>query len=218
MSPQKTTRRKFIPMPTLVEEMRLWQKGYPHVAGLDEAGRGALAGPVVAAAVIVPPQSERTGVWGQVTDSKMLSPQERSELYEEICAQALAWSIGAVGASQIDQIGIGIATRQAMLAAIAQLAIPATYSLIDWVHLPQSPLPQESFTKADQRIVSVAAASIIAKVHRDRLLVALHQVYPCYGFDRHKGYGTAAHRAAIAQHGPCSEHRHSFAPIRGSRK
>lgn len=199
--------------PTLTEEMRLWQAGYSHVAGLDEAGRGALAGPVVAAAVIVSPHAAQTGVWAAVTDSKLLSAAERTMLEAEIQAAALAWGIGVVGATQIDSIGIAAATRQAMMAAVAALSVPADYLLIDWVRLPHCPVPQESYTKADQRIVSVAAASILAKVYRDRLLTALDEAYPAYGFARHKGYGTAAHLAALEQQGPCLEHRHSFAPI-----
>ncbi|MEZ4675528.1 MAG: ribonuclease HII [Caldilineaceae bacterium] len=205
--------RKPIPMPTLQAEVRLWQAGYRHVAGLDEAGRGALAGPVVAAAVIVPPYSRQEGLWTEVTDSKLLSATQRATLEGHIQESALAWGIGAVSAQQIDVMGIGPATRQAMMTAIAALAVPADYLLIDWVRLPQCPILQESYTKADQRFVSVAAASILAKVHRDRLLTMLHERYPCFGFAQHKGYGTAGHLAALATHGPCLEHRYSFAPL-----
>lgn len=199
--------------PTLQQEKRLWQMGYTAIAGIDEAGRGALAGPVVAAAVIVPPHSEREGIWAQVADSKLLSPAVRSALAVEIRKEALAWGVGAVSALSIDQIGIAAATRQAMIQAVATLATPADYLLIDWVKLKTLNIPQESFTKADRHIVSVAAASILAKTHRDQLLIDLQQTYPLYGFDRHKGYGTAAHLAALTCHGPCAEHRHTFAPI-----
>ena len=199
--------------PTLQQEKRLWQMGYTAIAGIDEAGRGALAGPVVAAAVIVPPHSEREGIWAQVADSKLLSPTVRSALAVEIRNAALAWGVGAVSALRIDQIGIAAATRQAMVQAVAALATPADYLLIDWVKLKTLNIPQESFTKADRHIVSVAAASILAKTHRDQLLIDLQQTYPLYGFDRHKGYGTAAHLAALTCHGPCAEHRHTFAPI-----
>lgn len=199
--------------PTLQQEKRLWQMGYTAIAGIDEAGRGALAGPVVAAAVIVPPHSEREGIWAQVADSKLLSPAVRSALAVEIRKAALAWGVGAVSALSIDQIGIAAATRQAMVQAVAALATPADYLLIDWVKLKTLNIPQESFTKADRHIVSVAAASILAKTHRDQLLIDLQQTYPLYGFDRHKGYGTAAHLAALTCHGPCAEHRHTFAPI-----
>ncbi len=200
-------------MPTFEEESRLWQAGYHYIAGIDEAGRGALAGPVVAAAVIVPPHSDRQGIWAAVNDSKQLTPIRRHRLSIEIQQAALTWGIGAIDAAQIDQIGIGPATRLAMVAAIDALTPPADYLLIDWVRLPLCPIEQASFAKADQRIVSVAAASILAKVHRDRLLIAMHDVYPHYGFAQHKGYGTAAHLVAIRDSGPCIEHRHSFAPI-----
>jgi ribonuclease HII len=200
-------------LPTLQQEKRLWLMGYQHIAGIDEAGRGALAGPVVAAAVIVPAQSEQQGVWAQVADSKLLSPTVRTRLAAEIRAVALAWGIGAATALTIDQIGIAAATRQAMVQAVTALAVKADYLLIDWVKLSQVNLPQESFTKADRHIVSVAAASILAKVYRDQLLVDLQSRYPTYGFARHKGYGTAEHLAALTRHGPCAEHRHTFAPI-----
>ncbi|MBX3015957.1 MAG: ribonuclease HII [Caldilineaceae bacterium] len=199
--------------PTLQQEERLWQQGYRHIAGVDEAGRGAWAGPVVAAAVIVPPQSEYQGIWSQVADSKLLSPTVRTGLVHAIQATALAWGIGSASAQVIDQIGIAAATRQAMSQALAALPLPADYLLLDWVKLATVPLPQESFVKADQHIVSVAAASILAKVHRDQWLVHLQEDYPNYGFAQHKGYGTAQHLAALQQHGPCREHRHTFRPV-----
>lgn len=199
--------------PTLQQEKRLWQLGYRQLAGLDEAGRGALAGPVVAAAVILPPNSEQQGVWARVADSKLLAPAIRAELMPEIQAAALAWGVGTVAARVIDEIGIAAATRQAMAAAIGALATPPDYLLLDWVKLPAIALPQESFIKADRHIVSVAAASILAKVHRDQLLTALQHIYPAYGFARHKGYGTAHHLAALHAHGPCVEHRYTFAPL-----
>jgi ribonuclease HII len=199
--------------PTLDQEQALWAAGYRHVVGLDEAGRGAWAGPVVAAAVMVPPGAARTGIWAEVRDSKLLSPAQRARLAREVQAAALAWGVGVVAAPIIDQIGIGPATRQAMLAALAACALPADYLLIDWVRLVEAELPQCSVAKADQRFVSVAAASIVAKVARDRLLVALDGSFPGYGFATHKGYGTAQHRRCIGELGPCDEHRHSFAPI-----
>ncbi len=199
--------------PTLQQENRLWQAGYLQIAGLDEAGRGAWAGPVVAAAVIIPPNCEQQGIWAIVADSKLLSPAVRTKLAQEIRTAALAWGIGAVPAASIDQIGIAAATRQAMIEAIGALAFPPDYLLLDWVKLPQVALPQESFTKADRHIVSVAAASILAKVYRDERLVDLQRVYPAYGFARHKGYGTAEHLAALSKHGPCAEHRYTFAPV-----
>ncbi len=205
--------QRFVIKPTLIHETRLWRAGWRCVAGLDEVGRGALAGPVVVAAVILPPHSQLTGIWAQVGDSKELSSAQRSQLAPQIQDAALAWAVGLTPAPVIDQIGIATATRQAMQRAIAALQPRPDYLLLDWVKLPEVNLAQESFIKADRDIVSVAAASILAKVGRDQLMLALHDSYPHYGFDRHKGYGTASHLAALQQHGPCVEHRYSFAPI-----
>ena len=200
--------------PTLDKEMRLWQAGYRRIAGVDEAGRGALAGPVVAAAVVLPAGASRTGVWAAVRDSKLLTPQARESLAEAVRREAAAWAVGSASAQEIDAMGIAPATRLAMIRAIDGLAPPPGYLLLDWVRLDTLNIHQESFIKGDRRIVSIAAASILAKTHRDALLVALHDCHPQYAFAQHKGYATAAHLAAIQQHGPCVEHRHSFAPIR----
>jgi ribonuclease HII len=199
--------------PTLEEETRLWAAGYRRVAGIDEAGRGALAGPVVAGAVIVPPAASLTGVWAEVRDSKLLRPAARTTLVEPIQQAALAWGVGIVSATVIDQVGIAVATRQAMLQALAALGMMPDFLLIDWVRLPQAGLPQLCVAKADQKMASVAAASILAKVTRDQLLDTLGECYPHYGFGVHKGYGTAQHLAALTTHGPCPEHRYSFAPL-----
>lgn len=199
--------------PSFEQETRLWNKGYARIAGLDEAGRGALAGPVVAGAVIIAPDAMQAECWCHVRDSKLLSQAQREALFEPIQATALAWGIGAVGAAAIDIIGIAAATRTAMQQAIANLAVRPDYLLIDWVKLPLVNLPQSSTSKADRRIVSVAAASILAKVYRDHLMCGLSAIYPNYGFADHKGYGAPAHLAALAQYGPCPEHRHSFSPI-----
>jgi ribonuclease HII len=201
------------PAPTFDEEMRLWAAGYRHVAGVDEAGRGALAGPVVAAAVVAPAMSRYQGVWAEVRDSKLLRPAARAALVEPIQQAAIAWGVGIVPASVIDEIGIAPATRQAMVQAVAALCVRPDFLLIDWVKLPQVNVPQLCVAKADQRMASVAAASILAKVTRDRLLEALDVTFPVYGFGSHKGYGSAHHLAMIAAHGPCTEHRHSFAPL-----
>lgn len=199
--------------PTLDHEERLWQAGYRSIAGVDEAGRGALAGPVVAAAVIVPAHSHCRGVWAEVCDSKLLTPAQRTALFPRIQAAAVAWGIGAAEAATIDAVGVAAAARAAMTTAIHHLAPQPDFLLLDWVRLPHLPIPQESRVKADRDLVSVAAASILAKVWRDQLMATLHERYPHYGFAQHKGYGTAAHCAALAEYGPCPEHRHSFAPI-----
>jgi ribonuclease HII len=199
--------------PTLDEEARLWAAGYERVAGVDEVGRGALAGPVVAAAVIIPPFTTLSGVWAEVRDSKLLRPTARLALVEPIQQAASAWGIGMVGAPLIDEVGIAAATRQAMMQAIAALCVPPDFLLIDWVKLPESGIPQLCTPKADQKMASVAAASILAKVTRDQLLEGVGGAHPRYGFGEHKGYGTAQHLAALAEHGPCPEHRRSFAPL-----
>ncbi len=206
-------RKSSSPTPTLDHEQRLWAAGYHYVAGIDEAGRGALAGPVVAAAVVLAENSLRDGVWDEVRDSKQLSPARRTKLAAEVSAAALAWGVGRATASEIDAVGIAPATRLAMQRAVAALTVQPDYLLIDWVKLPRLNIRQESMSKADQRIVSVAAASILAKVDRDTELIAMDADFPAYGFARNKGYGAATHLAALAEHGPCAEHRHSFAPI-----
>jgi len=205
-------------IPTLAHEERLWQAGFAHVAGIDEAGRGTLAGPVVAGAVIVPTGAEYAGLWTAARDSKTLKPGLREEMYGQIQEQAAAWGIGSASATEIDEMGIAPATQLAMQRAIEQLSPPADYLLIDWVKLPQVKLPQESHKKADRDIVSVAAASILAKVYRDQHMTELDARYPNYEFGRHKGYGTAVHLAALALHGPCPVHRYSFAPVKNAVK
>jgi ribonuclease HII len=199
--------------PTFEHELRLWAAGIRGVAGVDEAGRGALAGPVVAAAVVVEPQSCALPLWSELRDSKLLTPTQREALAPQIAAAALCWGVGVVPAEEIDRGGIAAATRRAMQLAIAALAPPPEYLLIDWVRLPHVSIAQYACAKADQLMVSVAAASILAKVHRDALMTALDREHPAYGFARHKGYGAPAHLQALAAHGPCPAHRHSFAPI-----
>ena len=200
--------------PSLTEERKLWRAGFVRVAGLDEAGRGALAGPVVAGAVILPVNSKQEGLWAEVQDSKLLSPPRREELAARIKAEAAAWSLGEASAAEIDASGIAPATRLAMRRAVQALSPPPDHLLIDWVQLKSLNLPQQSFTKGDLLIVSIAAASILAKVHRDRLLCQLHEEFPAYGFHSHKGYGAPSHLAAIEGFGPCPAHRRSFSPIR----
>ena len=200
--------------PSLTEERKLWRAGFVRVAGLDEAGRGALAGPVVAGAVILPVNSKQEGLWAEVQDSKLLSPARREALAARIQAQAAAWSLGEASAAEIDASGIAPATRLAMRRAVQALSPPPDHLLIDWVQLKSLNLPQQSFTKGDLRIVSIASASILAKVHRDRLLCQLHEEFPAYGFHSHKGYAARSHLAAIEKCGPCPAHRRSFSPMR----
>ncbi|MEM7535352.1 MAG: ribonuclease HII [Chloroflexota bacterium] len=211
---QNPTKQK---LPTLIYEQAEWAKGVQFIAGIDEVGRGSIAGPVVAAAVVLKPHSKQEGIWSQVRDSKLLSPAKRLDMVVEIQARACAWGIGSVGPDKIDEIGIAPATKLAMQAAIDALTPQPDFLLIDWVRLAQVNIAQMSIKKADSKIVSVAAASILAKVHRDALMDKLHSQYPAYAFDQNKGYGTAVHRAAIEAHGPCPEHRFSFAPIASER-
>lgn len=200
--------------PTLSQERQLWGDGFERLAGLDEAGRGALAGPVVAAAAILPFNCALEGVWAAVQDSKQITPPRREQLAEQIQAQSVAWKLGVASAAEIDATGIAPATRLAMRRAVLALDPSPDHLLIDWVRLRALNIPQQSFTRGDQRVVSIAAASILAKVHRDRLLCQLHKAYPEYGFAGHKGYGVKAHLAAIARFGPCPAHRRTFSPMR----
>ena len=201
-------------VPSLLHEGRLWSQGYRRIAGLDEAGRGAWAGPVVAAAVILPAsRPDLLQRLAGVRDSKQLSPARRETLLEAIQTQALTWGVGQVAPAEIDALGIVPATRQAMHQALASLSPAADYALIDYLPLPDLDLPQFSLPKGDVRVLSIAAASIVAKVIRDQLMVQLDDRYPGYGFARHKGYGTPQHRAALQALGPCAIHRLSFAPL-----
>jgi ribonuclease HII len=201
-------------LPSLEIELALHAQGHNLIAGLDEAGRGALAGPVVAAAVILPlEQPELEQVLYGVRDSKQLSAQERERLFDVIHQTALAVGVGVSAPCVIDRAGIVPATRQAMLKALSRLSLEPECLIIDYLQLTAVPLPQACLPKADERSFSVAAASIIAKVTRDRLMCLLDQSYPGYGFASHKGYGTSTHQAALAQLGPCRIHRMSFAPL-----
>ncbi len=201
--------------PDLAEERELWSQGYRVVAGLDEAGRGAWAGPVVAAVVVLPPDRPELGdLLSPVRDSKLLTPRRRDVCYELIVRYALAYGVGSVPASEIDRVGIVPSTRCAMRQAIAALPRYPDYLLIDFLLLPQISLPQKAIPKGDRYWLSIAAASIIAKVTRDRWMIALDGRLPGYDMARHKGYGTRQHRAALQKLGPTPQHRHSFAPIR----
>lgn len=192
------------------------QTGLPHIAGLDEAGRGALAGPVVAAAVILPLDNPNTlAQLHEVNDSKQLSAKRREALFSRITQHALTFGIGQEPADVIDEIGIIAATKRAMITAVSHLTPPAQYLLIDGrIRLKNSPLPQQSIIRGDSQSLSIAAASILAKVTRDRLMIALDAHHLPYGFAQHKGYGTVMHRAALEKYGPTPSHRLSFAPLR----
>jgi len=185
--------------------------GWMRIAGIDEAGRGALFGPVVAAAVILNPKRRIVGL----DDSKKLSAERRAELALRIKEHALSWSVAEIDAQRIDAWNIYQASRQAMTAALHQLAIPPDYLLIDAMHLDVL-LEQKSLIKGDARSVSIAAASILAKTHRDKRMEEWDAVYPQYGLARHKGYSTPDHLEALRIHGPTPLHRHSFAPVRDS--
>jgi len=209
--------------PTFALERELSAQGYLHIAGLDEAGRGAWAGPVVAAAVILPvddrdsPSSTKATLAEElkgVRDSKLLSPRRREELLEVIRAKARAVSVGVVGPEDIDLQGIVPATRRAMCLALNGLEVSPDYLLIDYLLLPEVSVPQRAMAHGDRLCLSIAAASIIAKVHRDRLMMELDVRFPGYGLAQHKGYGTIAHRMALARLGPTPIHRLSWAPCR----
>ena len=187
-----------------------------HIAGIDEAGRGALAGPVVAAAVILPLQDETAlAELVDVNDSKQLTATKREDFYARITQQALSYGIGITPANIIDEIGIIPATKLAMKTAVSQLSPTAKYLLIDGrIRLKDINLPQQSIIRGDSKSKSIAAASILAKVTRDRLMIKQANNYPEYGFAQHKGYGTQFHRDQIEKIGPCPIHRYTFAPIR----
>jgi ribonuclease HII len=194
---------------------RGWQaRGCRYVAGIDEAGRGCWAGPVVAAAVVLPPAIlQQPAPLAGITDSKQLSAAQREAAYALIMHHALAFAAAAVPAYLIDMLGILPATRLAMLTALLMLPLPVDALLIDAVALPGLCLPQQALIKGDARCLSIAAASIVAKVSRDRLMAGFDQVWPAYGFAAHKGYGTAQHQWALHIHGPCSLHRFSYRPV-----
>jgi len=183
------------------------QSGYSSVAGVDEVGRGCLAGPVVAAACVLDP--ERPLPKG-LNDSKKVPRARRDEIAGELRETCLAFAIGQVEADEIDRINILEATKKAMLLAIASLSRPADYLLVDALSLKQSPLPQKAIIKGDSISASIAAASILAKVFRDTLMASYDQQYPLYGYADHFGYGTPAHLEALRKHGPCPLHRMTF--------
>ena len=187
-------------------ELATQSKGYQYIAGIDEAGRGPLAGPVVSAAVILPPDFTCQGV----TDSKKLSEKRREALFPLIKAQALAVGIGMADHKEIDRINILAASLLSMKRAVQDLDQFPDFLLIDGKFTIDMDLPQQAIVRGDSRSISIAAASIIAKVTRDRYMADLHRRYPLYNFIRHKGYPTKAHKQAIIDHGPCPFHRTTF--------
>ena len=180
------------------------------IAGVDEAGRGPLAGPVVAAAVMLDDLNPIKGL----NDSKQLGPRTRERLFDEIRGKALCCSIALASVEEIDQLNILQATLLAMRRAIEGLRLRPHRVLVDGNRLPELGMPAHAIVKGDAKVRAIAAASILAKVHRDRLCMALHEAHPQYGFDAHKGYPTALHLAALREHGACAHHRRSFAPVR----
>lgn len=211
-------------IPSLEYERAFWRDGFVFVAGLDEAGRGALAGPVVAAAVILPVVGDDAD-WTQnallqpiarTNDSKQLSERAREDLYEPLCHTARTYAIGMASHAEIDTLNILRASRLAMVRALEQLSLPADALLLDALVLQETELPQQGIIHGDALALSIAAASILAKVTRDRHMRELDAQHPQYGFARHKGYGTRAHLAALEKFGPCPVHRLSYAPVQNA--
>ena len=199
-------------VPSFLEENRLRRQGYRLIAGVDEVGRGALAGPVMAAAVILPPKL-KTPWSDRVRDSKFLSHEQRESLFDPIREVAVSFGVGSVDSWTIGSIGIARATQIAMAQAIGQLSPPAEALLIDYFELPDTKLPQKGVEDGDTLCFSIACASIVAKVTRDRLMSEFDSTYPGYLFSRHKGYGTAEHVECLRKLGPCPIHRRNFQPV-----
>lgn len=191
-------------------EKNLHQKGYQFIAGIDEVGRGPLAGPVVASAVILPADCQLI----ELNDSKQLSKAKRESLFDQINEQAISVGVGIVDEKQIDVLNIYQATKLAMKQAVEQLSPAPDYLLLDAMVLESIKLPQEKLIKGDSKSISIAAASIIAKVTRDRLMVDYDVKYPGYGFAQNAGYGTKAHLDGLKKQGPCEIHRKTFAPVK----
>ncbi len=195
----------------LAHEKEVWNRGVRRVCGIDEAGRGPLAGPVVAAAVVLPRDFEHP----TLTDSKKLTPKMRERIYTELTTHpAIEWSVASISAPEIDELDILRATWKAMVTARDGLKTPPDWTLVDGLRVPPLGEAQTPLVGGDSRSWSIAAASVLAKVTRDRWMTEAEAAHPGYGFARHKGYGTAAHLEALRQLGPCPIHRRSFAPVR----
>ncbi|MFA5308040.1 MAG: ribonuclease HII [Dehalococcoidales bacterium] len=198
--------------PSFAEEKALRNAGFQFIAGVDEVGRGALVGPVMAAAVILP-ANVRARWKSRVRDSKQLTPEAREYLFDFIRDAAVAVGVGEASSEVIDTVGIAKATRLAMLSAVRNLTPQPQYLLIDYVKLKESALPQKGIVHGDSLCFSIACASIIAKVTRDRLMQEMDKSFPGYGFAGHKGYGTEEHLKRLREKGPCPLHRRSFSPV-----
>lgn len=196
--------------PSLDFEQVLWEAGYQTIAGIDEAGRGALAGPVAAGAVILPCQVNLLDTLHGVRDSKLMTPRARQAWRELICQIAVGWSVGFATPEEVDTLGILPATHLAVCRALEKLEPSLDYLLTDYLILPELELPQTGLVKGDRLALSVAAASVLAKTTRDRLMIEAGNDYPAYGFEYHKGYGTRQHRLALARWGSTPLHRQSF--------
>ncbi len=196
--------------PDLSFESALWAEGKCLVVGIDEAGRGALAGPVVAGAVVLPPEPSIADRLKGVRDSKQMTPAQRERWADCIQSMALAWGVGYASHLEVDELGIAPATLLAAGRAMDAMAIAPQHLLLDFLRLPATLLPQTSLIKGDARSLSIASASVLAKTSRDHWLESMDEVYPGYGFREHKGYGTRAHRLAIHRLGMCAIHRRSF--------
>ena len=199
--------------PDYSEESILIDKGYSLIAGLDEVGRGTLAGPVVAGVVILPVNPEYPWV-KDIRDSKMLTPKRRERILKDMEKDCLAIQTGSASAAEIDQDGIVKATSLAMERALKSLHLEPQYLLLDAFPLPEINIPQKAIVKGDVHCLSIAAASIAAKVFRDKIMVEKDKTYPGYGFASNKGYGTKEHLDQLSKEGPCDIHRYSFAPIK----
>ena len=204
---------KLIAAPGLSYERQFWDNGCSRVAGLDEAGRGAWAGPVSAGAVILPSNNRISEKLSGVRDSKQMTPRQRAFWAEEIRKFALAWGVGFASNDEIDNLGILPATRLAMERALEKLYPPPQALLIDAVKLKSGNMPQQSIIRGDQLSLSISAASVLAKTERDSLMCALAEQYPGFSFEHHKGYGTKAHMAALEQHGVLDIHRKTYKPV-----
>jgi ribonuclease HII len=209
------------PRPVVRSENGLWalervlqNNGFPFVAGADEAGRGACAGPLVVAAVVLP-QGKRGEVPG-LADSKLLTEKARERAYDEVLARALSWSVVVVPPQEVDSTGLHVMNVRAMRQAVSRLTPCPSYVLTDGFPIAGMPAPALAVWKGDRVAACVAAASVIAKVTRDRMMGELHERFPAYDFAKHKGYSTPEHQAALTQHGPCPEHRFSYVNVRSA--